>query len=314
MLRDALPFAVFIAFVLAALFVDLKLFHREERAPTLKRSAVWVAVWVGLGLLFGAGVFAVRGPHKAAEYFAGYLLEYSLSVDNIFVFLIIFLYFKVRAEHQHRVLFFGILGAIVFRGVFIAAGTALIRNFEWVIRVFGAVLLLSAYRIVKGVEDIRLEDNPVLKLARRLPTTTRYHGRQFFAVEAGRRVATPLFVVLLVVETTDIVFAVDSIPAIFGVSTDPFVVLTSNVFAILGLRALYFLLAGSMDRFRLLKYGLGAVLAFIAVKMMLSLHVPIAITLPVIAVILAASVAASLILRPRARRDRASRGDEEREP
>jgi tellurite resistance protein TerC len=293
----------FLAFVIAMLMVDLRLFHAEAKQVSTKQAATWVTIWVALAVAFGVIVYFWRGGTTAAEYAAGYLIEYSLSVDNIFVFLVIFAYFKVKPEFQHQVLFYGILGAIVFRGLFIAAGTTLLNRFEWVLYVLGAVLLYSAYRIAKGTESVHPQDNPVLKLFRRtrFPTTTEYHGHKLFIKQAGRRVATPLFVVLLVVEATDIAFAVDSIPAIFAITRDPFVVLTSNVFAILGLRSLYFLLAGSLERFHLLHYGLAAILAFVGVKMLLSelWHPPIGLSLGVIVFTLAITVLLSLKLPPR---------------
>jgi tellurite resistance protein TerC len=292
----------FLGFVVSMLLVDLKLFHREGRKATSKRSIVEVAIWVGMAVIFGVIVYLWKGPSRAAEYAAGYLIEYSLSVDNLFVFVVIFSYFKVKAEHQHQVLFYGILGAIFFRGVFIAAGTSLIGRFHVVVYLFGALLLFSAYRIAKGVEPVNPEDNKILKLFKsRFPTTTRYHGQKLFATEAGKRVATPLFVVLLVIELTDIAFAVDSIPAIFAITRDPFVVLSSNVFAVLGLRSLYFLLVGSLDRLHLLKYGLAVILAFVGLKMLLSeiWHPPIALSLGVILGILAITAFASLKIAPK---------------
>ncbi len=263
-------YAGFLAFVIAMLLVDLKLFHAEEHEPTTKESATWVAIWISLALAFGLGVYIWGDAQLAGEYFAGYLIEYSLSVDNMFVFVVIFSYFNVPRAFQHQVLFFGILGAIIFRGIFIAAGVALIENFSWMIYVFGAFLIYTAWRIAKGsAENVHPEDNPVLKFFRKhFPTTSRYDGQKLFTIENGKRVATPLFIVLLFIETTDILFAVDSIPAIFGITQNPFIVLTSNVFAILGLRALYFLLAHGFDRLHLLKYGLAIILAFVGLKML----------------------------------------------
>lgn len=259
----------FIVFVIAMLFVDLRLFHREAHAPSTKESGMWVAVWVSLATAFGAILLVWKGIDPAIQYITGYLVEYSLSVDNMFVFLVIFSYFAVPRRYQHRVLFFGILGAMIFRGLFIALGTALITRFEWVIYIFGGILLLTAIRVARGTEELDPSDNPVLKIFRKhFRTSSTYEGQKLFTIENGKRLFTPLFVVLLIIETTDIVFAVDSIPAIFGITRDPFIVLTSNVFAILGLRALYFLLAGSMDRFHLLKYGLGIILGFVGLKML----------------------------------------------
>ncbi|MDP9069168.1 MAG: TerC family protein [Actinomycetota bacterium] len=262
-------YAGFIGFVIAMLVIDLKFFHAEQHEPTTRESGIWVGVWVGLAIVFGIIVYFWKGGGTAAEYFAGYLIEYSLSVDNMFVFVLIFSYFRVPLAYQHQVLFYGILGAMIFRGIFIALGVALISNFEWVIYVFGAFLIYTAIRIARGTEEVHPEDNPVLKFAqKRIPTTTKFDGQKLFTVENGKRLATPLFIVLLFIELTDIIFAIDSIPAIFGITTDPFIVLTSNVFAILGLRALYFLLAGFMDRFHLLKYGLAIVLGFVGLKML----------------------------------------------
>lgn len=270
-----LIYVAFIAFVLAMLLIDLKFFHAEEHDPTSRESGAWVGVWVTLAIVFGIGVWIISGAATAAEYFTGYLIEYSLSVDNMFVFVLIFGYFKVPFRYQHNVLFYGILGALIFRGIFIAAGYALISNFEWVIYVFGAFLIFTAIRLAIGTEEVHPEDNPILKaLQKRLRTTPRYDGQKFFTIENGKKVATPLVIVLVFIEMTDIVFAVDSIPAIFGITRDPFIVLTSNVFAILGLRALYFLLAGVMDRFHLLKYGLAVILGFVGVKMLLEMGVP----------------------------------------
>jgi tellurite resistance protein TerC len=297
-------YAGFIVFVVAMLLVDLKLFHAEEHEPTIKESATWVAIWVALAVAFGIAVLVLQGGQIGAEYFAGYIVEYSLSVDNMFVFVVIFTYFNVPRAFQHQVLFFGILGAIIFRGLFIWAGTALISAFAWVIPVFGVFLIWTAYRIAKGAtEDVHPEKNPVLKFAqKRFPTTTNFDGQKLFTVENGQRVATPLFIVLLFIETTDILFAVDSIPAIFGITTEPFIVLTSNVFAILGLRALYFLLAGGMDRLHLLNYGLAVVLAFVGVKMILEVwhvEIPIWLSLGFIVVVLAVTTILSLRIPPK---------------
>lgn len=265
-------YAGFILFVVAMLLVDLKLFHTEEHEPTVKESATWVAVWVSLAIAFGLSMLVWHdgGTRAMGEYFAGYLIEYSLSVDNMFVFVVIFAYFRVPRAFQHQVLFYGILGAMVFRGVFIALGNALIKNFSWTIYVFGAFLIFTAFRIARGgAEDIHPDDNPILKwVQRRFRATTKYDGQKLFTVQNGARVATPLFIVLVFIELTDIFFAVDSIPAIFAITKDPFIVLTSNVFAILGLRAVYFLVAGGMDRLHLLKYGLAVILGFVGLKML----------------------------------------------
>jgi tellurite resistance protein TerC len=279
----------FIGFVVAMLLLDLKLFQTDdETEPTPKESGTWVAVWVSLALVFGIALYFWQGGEIAAQYFAGYLIEYSLSVDNMFVFIVIFQYFAIPFKYQHRVLFFGILGALIFRGIFIAVGTALIHNFEWIIYIFGAFLIFTAIRLAKagGGEEIHPEKNPVLKFAqRRFPSTENFEGHKLFTVENGKRLATPLFITLVFIEVTDVLFALDSIPAIFGITQDPFIVLTSNVFAILGLRSLYFLLAGALNRLHLLNYGLAFVLGFVGVKMLLEavdVKVPIWLSLVVI--------------------------------
>jgi tellurite resistance protein TerC len=279
------------------LMVDLKLFHAEDETPSTKMAAVWVAIWIGLGVVFGVVLYFWRGPVAAGEYAAGFLVEKALSVDNMFVFLVIFNYFRVPFQYQRNVLFYGILGAIVFRGIFIALGATLVARFDWVLYAFGVLLIYTAYRIVRKSEEVHPEDNPILKFAqRRLRTTPRYDGHKLFSVENGRKVATPLFLVLLIIESTDIAFAVDSIPAIFGITQDPFIVLTSNIFAILGLRSIYFLLAESIDRFHLLKYGLGLILAFVGFKMLLAevWHPSIATSLGFIVIVLAITIWASL--------------------
>lgn len=285
------------------LFVDVKFFHAEETEPSLRKAANWVAVWVALGIGFGVSLLLLRGTTLGGQYFTGYLIEYSLSVDNMFVFVVIFKYFRVPKGSQHRVLFFGILGAIFFRTIFIVIGVALIRSFEWMIYVFGAFLLYTAYRLARGTGETHPEENPVLRLVqRRLRATTRYHGLRLFAVENGRRLATPLLVVLVFIEVTDFLFALDSIPAVIAISRDPFIILTSNVFAILGLRALYFVLAGAMERFHLLHYGLAVILAFVGSKMLLeAVHIEVAtwFSLMVIVVVLFVTAILSLRIPPR---------------
>ena len=290
-------------FVLAMLAVDLLVFHKEAHEVRLKEAAAWSILWVGLALLFGAGVYVRMGPEAGLQYLTGYLIEKALSVDNIFVFVLIFSYFRVPARYQHRVLFWGILGALVMRGAMIAAGAYLIHQFHWIIYVFGAFLVFTGARMATQTEhDIEPESNPVIRLIKSIyPVTTTYHGQKFFVrqeVEGRMRsVATPLFVVLVLVETTDLIFAVDSIPAIFAITQDPFIVYTSNIFAILGLRALYFLLAGVIHRFHYLKLGLAAVLVFVGIKMLLAdlYPVPVGLSLGVIALVLGASVLASLL-------------------
>jgi tellurite resistance protein TerC len=296
--------AGFNAVVLTLLAVDLGVVHRRAHRVRVREAAVWSAVWVALSLSFGAGVYFVLGRHKGVEFLTGYLIEYALSVDNIFVFVLIFSYFRIPPEYQHRVLFWGILGALIFRGTMIAAGVALIARFHWVLYLFGAFLVYTGIRMAlqNREETYDPESNPTLRLVHRiLPVTTRYHGQKFFVREqrgaASRLVATPLFIALALVETTDIVFATDSIPAIFAVTRDPFIVYSSNVCAVLGLRALYFLLAGIVDRFHYLQIGLSGVLVFIGGKMLLEdvYEVPTVVSLGVVAAVLAASVVASLL-------------------
>jgi tellurite resistance protein TerC len=298
-----LVYVAFIAFVLAMLLIDLKVFHREEHEPKFNESLAWFFVWFGLGIIFGLALWVYYDGRTAGEYFAGFLIEKALSVDNLFVFVLIFSYFRVPFAYQHQVLFWGILGALVFRGIFIAAGTALIHTFEFVIYIFGAFLIITAIRMSVSEVEVHPERNPVLNfLEKHFPTTRKFDGQKLFTVQNGRRLASPLFVTLLFVEMTDIVFAVDSIPAIFAVTRDPFIVLTSNVFAILGLRALYFLLAGSIDRFHLLKYGLSIVLAFVGTKMLLEaidVIIPIWLSLVVIVVVLTVTVFLSLKIPPK---------------
>lgn len=290
----------FNVFVLAMLALDLGVFHRKAHVVSFKESITWTVIWVVLALLFNIGVWYYSGSQKALEFFTGYLIEKSLSVDNVFVFALLFSYFAVPPVYQHKVLFWGVLGALIMRAIMIALGAALISKFSWIIYLFGAFLILTGIKMVlKREEEIHPERNPVVRWFKRLmPVTGDYRGDKFFVRENGVRAATPLFVVLLLVEFSDLIFAVDSIPAIFAVTTDPFIVYTSNVFAILGLRSLYFALAGVMDKFHYLKIGLGLVLSFVGVKMLLA-HSPYKIdtliSLGVVVLILAASIAASLI-------------------
>jgi len=297
----------FNTFVLAMLAIDLLVFHREAHEVRAAEAAAWSVLWVALAIVFGAGVYAFVGPEAGLEYFTGYVMEKALSVDNIFVFVLIFGFLRVPTRDQHRILFWGILGALVMRGAMIAAGTYLIEHFHPVIYVFGAFLVFTGIRMATHVEtDLEPESNPVVRLIRRvIPVSNAYHGQKFFVREhiggRSRIVATPLFVVLALVETTDLIFAVDSIPAIFAITEEPFIIYSSNVFAILGLRALYFLLADVIHRFHYLKAGLSVVLVFVGVKMLAAdlYKVPIGVSLGVIVVVLAASTAASL-LWPRA--------------
>ncbi len=298
--------AAFNLVVLALLALDLFVFHRTAHEVRTREAALWSAVWVALAVAFGAVVDVLLGREAGLEYFTGYLIEKALSVDNIFVFVLIFAYFQVPGRYQHRVLFWGIIGALLMRGAMIGAGVYLIQHFHWIIYVFGGFLVFTGLRMALQREHGFLpERNPIVSLTRRLiPVTWTYHGQKFFVRQkAGTRirfVATPLFVVLVFVETTDLIFAVDSIPAIFAITEDPFIVYSSNVFAILGLRAMYFLLAGVIHRFHYLKFGLAIVLVFVGSKMLLAdiYAVPIAMSLSIIALVLGGSTAASLIWPP----------------
>jgi tellurite resistance protein TerC len=295
-------------FVLSMLAVDLGVFHRRAHEVSIKEATVWSIVWISLAMLFNVGLYLFwdklsptsnySNSEAALAFFTGYLIEKSLSVDNIFVFVLIFTFFAVPAVYQHRVLFWGILGALLMRGTLIAVGAVLLKEFHWIIYIFGAFLIFTGIRMaVHRNEEMHPEQNPVVRLLRRImPVTENYERDHFFIRRAGKLLATPLFLVLLVVETTDLIFAVDSIPAIFAVTNDPFIVYTSNVFAILGLRSLYFLLAGVIDKFYYLKLGLSVVLAFVGTKMVIVdiYKIPIGLSLGVIASILAISVIASL--------------------
>jgi len=293
----------------ALLVVDLLLVHRTPHEISMKEAAIESAVWITIGTGFTLVVLWWHGGTAAGEYLSGYLIEKSLSIDNVFVWAVIFNYFAVPAKYQFRVLFWGIFGALVLRAVFIFTGVALIQRFDWVLYVFGAFLLVTAVRIARHSNDeVHPERNPVLKAVRRVvPSTTDYDGQKLFTRRSGRTLATPLFAVLVLVESTDVVFAVDSIPAILAVSREQFIVFSSNAFAILGLRALYFLLAGMAGRFRYLNIGLGGILAFVGVKMLLTdvYHFPTWASLVVISAILAVTVATSL----RAERRAAEAGD-----
>jgi len=289
----------FVAFVLAMLALDLGVFNKTPHVVKAKEAALWTSIWVGLALLFAAGLAWFADRATALTFLTGYVIEESLSVDNIFVIVLIFQYFAVPPKYQHRVLFWGILGALVMRGVFIGVGAALLARFEWIIYIFGAILVVTGVRMaVKQDEEFDGEQNPVVKWVRRfLPVTKDYRGKHFFAVEDGKRYATPLLLVLLLVETTDLIFAVDSIPAIFGITRDPFIVFTSNIFAVMGLRSLFFLLASVVTKFHLLKYGLAVILTFIGTKMLIEhwVHIPIMVSLGIVVAVLAASIVASLV-------------------
>jgi len=290
--------AIFLGVVAVLLLADLLLVHRDAHEVTFKEAAVESAVWIAIGLSFGLVVLWWHGGQAAGEYYSGYLIEQSLSVDNVFVWAVILAFFAVPKQYQFRVLFWGIFGAIVLRATFIFAGVALIEAFSWVLYVFGAFLIYTAWKIAFHDEtEVDPERNLALRVVRKIvPSTTDYDGQKLFTKQGGKRVATPLFAVLVMVETTDVVFAVDSIPAILAVSRNQFIVFSSNAFAILGLRSLYFCLTGMADRFRYLNVGLGVILAFVGVKMLLTdvYHVPTPVALGVIILTLAVAVVASL--------------------
>ncbi|HEY8417132.1 MAG TPA: TerC family protein [Limnochordales bacterium] len=292
--------ALFNLLVLGMLALDLGVFHRNSHAVKAKEAAIWTVVWIVVALIFGGFLYWWRGPDTAMEYITGYLVEKSLSADNIFVFVLIFTYFAVPAQYQHRVLFWGVLGALIMRGIFIGLGAALLARFHWVIYVFGAFLVFTGIKLLTQKEEsIDPGQSPVLAFVRRIfPVTEGYEGSLFFVRRNGVLMATPLFVVLALVESSDVMFAVDSVPAIFAITQDPFIVYTSNVFAILGLRSLYFLLADVLGKLRYLKYGLSIILAFVGIKMLVSgfVHVPPAVSLGVIVAVLAVTIAASLLV------------------
>ena len=290
--------AATVALIVVALLVDLLVFHRDAHEVTMREAAISSTVWVAFGVLFGIGVWWQAGGERGGEYFAGYLIEKSLAVDNIFVFAVLLSFFAVPPKYQHRVLFWGVLGALLFRAIFIAAGAVLLDRFHWTIYVFGVLLVLTGFKLLKSKDShVNPASNPAVRGLRRLmPVTDDYVGSKLFVRRNGIRFATPMLAVLLAIETTDVIFAVDSIPAIFAVTDEPFLVFTSNAFAILGLRAMYFLLAGAVERFRYLKVGLAGVLAFVGCKMLLIdvWKVPIVASLLVIAGIIALAVIASL--------------------
>lgn len=300
----------FNVFVLLMLALDLGVFHRHAHAVSVREAALWSVLWISLSLLFNVGIYfywhnmvpdsTYTNGEAALAFLTGYLIEKSLSVDNIFVFVLIFTYFAVPAIYQHRVLFWGIIGALIMRASLIFLGAALIERFHWIIYVFGAFLIYTGINMATHDDEaVDIEENAAARLFRRfIPVSEGYHGGDFFIRNAGKLMATPLFVVLIIVETTDLIFALDSIPAIFAITTDAFLVYTSNIFAILGLRSLYFLLAGVIDKFRYLKLGLAVVLTFVGVKMLLEgfFHIPIGLSLGIVAAILVISIVASLLV------------------
>jgi len=308
----------FVVIILVLLALDLGVFHRKQHVIGIREALGWTVFWIALALLFNVGVYSMyehhllgigvhfgrdtTGREAALDFLAGYLIEKSLSLDNIFVIALIFSYFGVPREYQHRVLFWGVLGALIMRGVMIAAGVALIARFDWIIYVFGGLLIVTAIKMaVTHANNVHPDRNPLVRLARSVyPVSQAFDGQRFFTRVNGRRAITPMFLVLLVIESSDVLFAVDSIPAIFAITHDPFIVFTSNVFAILGLRSLYFALEGMLHRFRYVKASLVVLLGFVGLKMILSHHYPIStpFSLGIIAVILAAGIGASLLAAP----------------
>jgi len=303
MSNDLLQWIVFNIFVIIMLALDLGVFNKTPHEVKPKEALLWTAIWIAQALVFNLGLYYWQGAEPALQFFTGYVIEKSLSVDNIFVFLIIFSYFRVESQYQHKVLFWGIVGALVLRGIFIAAGVALLERFDWIIYVFGGFLVLTGIKFgLQKNKEIDPGANPVLKLVRKIiPVTDEFVKGSFFTKIDGRRFATPLFIVLIAIETTDVIFAVDSIPAILSITTDPFIVYTSNVFALLGLRALFFALASMMRLFHYLQYSLGVILAFIGVKMILAsvYKILVAFALAVIAGVLLLSVIFSIAWPPK---------------
>jgi len=293
-----LLWGIFNVFIIAMLVVDLVVLHKDDESVSIKEALYWTGVWIVLALLFGIGVYYYMGTQTALDYYTGYLIEKSLSVDNIFVFLLVFSYFKVPAEYQHKVLFWGIFGALVMRLVFIFTGVALLERFEWIIYVFGAFLVFTGIKLgLEKDKEVHPEKNPVIKLVRKIfPITKNYHGSNFFIRRMGMLIATPLFVVLVVIETTDLVFALDSIPAILAITRDEFIIYSSNAFAILGLRALYFAVSGIMRLFHYLHYGLALILVFVGIKMMMAdfYHIPTPYALGFILITLTGSIVLSI--------------------
>jgi len=295
---EAILWIIFGILIPVMLGLDLGIFHRKAHKVKLKEALIWSGIWISLALLFNLGVYLLEDQERALNFLTAYLVEESLSVDNLFVFLLIFSYFCVPAAYQHRVLFWGIVGAMVMRGIFIVTGLTLLENLHWIIYIFGAFLIYTAGRLAfKREEEIKPERNPILRLFRRfVPLTKKYHGNHFFMKARGKLLATPLLMVLVVIETTDIVFAVDSVPAVLSITQDSFIVYTSNIFAVMGLRALYFALSGVIQRFYYLNYGLAAILAFLGLKMIVSdfIEVPVIASLGVVLGILVISAVASL--------------------
>jgi TerC family integral membrane protein len=298
-MSDTFILVLFFIVVLVMLALDLGVFQKRPHFPSVKEAAAWTAVWFLLAMLFCLFIWLNHGSGKALEYLTGYVVEEALSVDNVFVFIVILTYFAVPKEIHHAVLFWGVLSAIVFRAVFILVGSALVSQFHWILYLLGAFLIVTAVKLaIQRDAEVDPERNPFIRLARKFfPVTQRYEGKKFFVRTGSKWSMTPLFLVLLTIETTDIAFATDSIPAIFAITRDAFIIFTSNIFAVLGLRSLYFLVAGFMGQFRFLKYGLSAVLAFIGVKMLAErwVEIPIHISLLVIFLVLLAAIVASVL-------------------
>ena len=274
------PIIYWIGFIVLLLFLlafDLGVLNRKAHKPTMKEAGLWTVLWISLGLAFNLLIYFIEGKDIAIDFLTGYLVEYSLSVDNIFVFVMLFAAFKVEDKYQHRVLFWGIMGALILRGLLISIGATIIHQFSWVLYIFGVFLIYAGYKMLKNDDnDVDLENNAILKFSRRFfPISNEYHEDKFMIIENGKRLFTPLFLVLIVVEFTDLLFALDSIPAIFGITLDPFIVFSSNAFAILGLRSLYFLLAGIIEKFSHLNYALAFILSFVGVKILLAEVYPI---------------------------------------
>jgi tellurite resistance protein TerC len=303
-LNEVLLWVGFNVFVVIMLLIDLIVFHRKAHEVTIREALIWSVLWIAISFVFNAGVYSWYGHESALQFLTGYLIEKSLSVDNLFVFLLIFSYFKVPAKYQHKVLFWGILGALIMRGSLIFVGVTLIQKFQWILYLFGVFLVITGVKMMFQTEaaEVHPERNIVVRFFKKfLPVTAGYHEEKFFIKVDRKRYATLLFIVLIVIETTDLVFAFDSIPAIFAITTDPFIVYTSNVFAILGLRSLYFALAGLMDLFYYLKHGLAIILTFVGVKMLVAdfYHIHIGIALGVVGGVLSISILASMVRRRR---------------
>ena len=300
MVIDTNVWIAFIAFIILLLVFDLGVFHRKSHEVKIKEALIWSAVWISLALIFNYGIYYFMGKEKAFEFLTGYLIEKSLSIDNLFVFIMLFTFFDVKPKYQHKVLFWGILGALVLRAIFIFAGVALISKFHWIIYVFGAFLIITAYRMLTHKsEDFNPKKSKLFSLIKKIyPVTYMMDGDKFFIKKRGIKAATPLFVALVIIELTDLFFAIDSIPAILAISADPFIVFSSNILAVMGLRSMYFLISGMLNKFRYINYSLVVILAFVGVKMILSHHVefPEWVSLGVIVASLTGGIMASLLI------------------